>query len=126
MDRQTAWEPAEAIHGYATLGLYEEAMEAVDEVPDTGNKTDLIWGTRVALLTLMRNWEEGARAATRIRKDDCLAVRYCAGLFHLQHAERLCAAGNLNAAKDAVWKLVAIWPEGRMQALQSEALAPIW
>ena len=49
-----------------------------------------------------------------------------AGRYHLAHAETLCGAGDVAAAKDAVRALALIWPEGRETALNSPALAVLW
>jgi hypothetical protein len=47
-------------------------------------------------------------------------------LFHLGHAIALCAAGEVQLARGAVHALAAVWPEGRVLALDCDALAAVW
>jgi hypothetical protein len=49
-----------------------------------------------------------------------------AGRFHPGHAVALCAAGEVQWARAAVKALSAVWPEGRVLALDCEAMAAVW
>ena len=54
------------------------------------------------------------------------AARAAAGRFYLGHALTPCAAGEAQVALGAVKALSAVWPEGRVLALDCEAMAAVW
>ena len=82
--------------------------------------------TRIMVCTGLGKWEMGTELVGLIESGGPVELRRLAGQFHLAHAEALCAAGSIEAAKQSVRSLSEVWPEGRARALDSKALAAIW
>ena len=74
----------------------------------------------------MARWELGQEVVRHLGPSGEARHREAAGRFYLGHDIALCAAGEVLAARGAIEALSAVWPVGRVLALDCQALAAVW
>lgn len=112
--------------GYAELGLFVDAWDLIESLPPE-RRVDLgALAVRLLVCAGQGKWEMGAEIVRLIGPGHPLEIREAAGRFHLANARGLCSAGNVDAARQAVKSLAALWPEGRELALCCADLEPLW
>ena len=113
--------------GYADLGFHQDAWDLVESLPfDSSRLLPQAIAVRLLVCAGLKKWVMGAELVRLIAQFHPLSEREAAGRFHLAHAESLCAAGDVLAARESVKALSTIWPEGRELVTGAKTLAAIW
>ena len=112
--------------GFASLGLYEDAWEALESLPASERLRPAVLRVRLMICAGLERWELGREIALVIASSYRLEVREAAGRFHLAHAIALCALQDIAGARGVLNALSSVWPEGRLLALESKALEVVW
>jgi len=112
--------------GFVLLGTIVEAWDTLEELPASFRTLPEVLKVRLMICTRLDHWEMGKVIAEVINSGHEYEVREAAGRFHLDHAIALSAAGDVPGARAAVGALAIVWPEGRVLARVSKALAAVW
>lgn len=107
--------------GFAELGMYQEAWEAVERLPQTSWTSPQVLAVRLLVCSGLKKWDMGLEFARLVGPVYPREVREAAGRCHLARAEALCAGGDVDGAKEAVKVLMSVWPEGRQAVVKSKA-----
>lgn len=121
MENYKAARTLNGARGYAELGMYQDAWDAVESLPPSLRLTPQAVAVRLLVLAGLEKWEESMEFAKMVTPGFPQEVREAAGRCHLAHAEALCAGGDLNGAKEALRALISIWPEGCDSVVMSRA-----
>ena len=121
----TAWAIDEAKR-LAGLGLFVDSWEVLEGLPPAEWSGPAVRVVRLDICKELGCWELGQDVARGISPWDTLCHREAAGKFHLVHAIELCLSGDVAGARAAVRALTTVWPDGRAEALDSDALTVIW
>src|SRR5688572_7465095 len=115
MDPDEFERAVEQARGYADLGMFVEAWDAVESLPAVDRALPAVLAVRLLVCAGLHRWEMGAEIVRRFSPGLPLDLREAAGRYHLARAESLCAAGSTAAAKETVRELSIVWPEGRLE-----------
>ena len=114
-----------AAEGFAELGLHLDAWEALESLPPSWRTLPQVLVVRLMICTGLGKWELGSEIAKLASPESLPSMRE-AGRFYLGHAVALWGAGDAPAARGAVARLVAVWPEGRALVVSLDALEAVW
>lgn len=111
----------ERCQGYCTLGMWEQAANVLDNLPDDLRTCAEVYECRLEICVGVKNWEHALILAeslvSRFPKRPGPRFRMACALAQL---------GNLDAARQAVKECSEIASEMRLQMLDEPLLAGIW
>lgn len=102
----------EEAEGYADLGMYEDALRVLGQLPEAARKEPRGLKVGLEICRQLGYWDTGAGLAWQILPIDRLEFREAAGRFHLARALHLESQGEEEAAAGALILLASVWPEG--------------
>jgi len=117
--------PLTAAVGYMELGLWEDALESLEELPAEDRMTPGPMMLRMRCYQKMGRWDLGSIYADILRCGD-EEHRHAAGEFYHALAAAEMADGNMDFAKEAVRKAAKASPDVRLAMLDDPALAALW
>lgn len=110
--------------GFFELGMHQEAWNETEELPPIDRTEPLVLELRLRTLTALEKFELGGHIAgvleaSAIEPEKCRET--CARFYHA-HSRRLCADGELEAARKAMRMASEIWPEIRIEIVDDKKL----
>jgi hypothetical protein len=115
-----------AAEGFAFLGLWADAWDALESLPAAKRAQPAVYAVRLTRCTHLKKWELGNELVPTIHHGCLLKEREAAGKFLLAYAGAQCSAGDISGARESVSALAAVWPEGRDRAIVARALDRLW
>jgi hypothetical protein len=112
--------------GFAMLEMYLDAWETIETLPAEPRLRlhHAVITVRLWVCAGLFNWETGKELCRFAQGMPFLKLQEAMGKFYLAHAESLCVAGDIEAAKGYVKEMARVWPPGCEVALQSKLLGP--
>ena len=107
--------------GFADLGLWQEAWEALEELSADQRATPAALRVRLCCCPARGAWEIGENVAGLLRDGDRLDKACVAGFYHA-NARRLLEAGNRQGAADSIKAAVDTFPDCREAILLDSIL----
>ena len=111
--------------GYADLGMWSEACEALEALSPEAKATPLALRVRLRCCPPLGAWSLGEHVAGLLR-DGNRCDRACAAGFYHAHARRLLKAGDRQRATEAIQAAVEAFPEcRRLMLLDAQLVAEV-
>ena len=110
------------VEGFADLGMFREAWEAMEELPPDHRTDPHALRIRLRCCPPVGAWDIGEHVAGLLRDGERLDKACAAGFYHA-NARRLLETGNRQGAADNIKAAVATFPECREIILLDPELA---
>lgn len=115
----------EVAEGFADLGLWQEAWDAIEDLDPDARMSARVWRVRLRCCVALESWDMGetlAELLAQSEEEPDLAV--AAGYFHARAVHLV--KEDLAAAKEAVKRACAIWGPARIAVLEDSRLPLLW
>lgn len=110
--------------GYADLGLWQEAWDALEALPPEERATPAALRARLRCCPGLGSWDVGEYVA-KLLSDGGKADRASAAAFYMLLAVYHAKSGNREPAEEAIGKAVSAWPEIRADLIDEPALREV-
>ncbi|WP_035612587.1 hypothetical protein [Haloferula sp. BvORR071] len=110
-----------AAEGYATLELWPEVIEELDEVPQSIRLTPEVLRLELRACVALQEWQHGVQIAGNLGRMGALERMMAAG-FYATLAREFFRCGQHGDAKAALHQAVETWPSCRDLVMKDPAL----
>lgn len=95
--------------GFAELGLWQDAWDAIDELPPDERMKPAALRLRLEICSYLEAWEPGSAVAKLLSEGD-ETDRKAAGCYYRELAKLYIAHGEIDSARVALRDRVSAWP----------------